>query len=128
MRISSIFPGACALLFVLAVPALSAPGVNRPDLADIAQGRYAGEVISDARGASQSDVHLIVRKVAPNQVEVSSDYKRLPVFRARLTRAMQTIQNADGKEVFLLDLSKTPHRLDVTVDDASWSGSRTEAG
>jgi hypothetical protein len=128
MTISRIFPGACALLFALAVPTLSAPAASRPDLADIAQGIYSGDVISDARGASRSDVHLTVTKVAPNQVEVSSDYKRLPVFRARLTRAMQTIQNADGNEVFLLDLAKTPHRLDVTIDDASWSGSRTETG
>jgi hypothetical protein len=128
MTFSRIYPGACALLFALAAPSLSAPAASRHDLADIAQGSYSGDVISDARGASRSDVHLAVRKVAPNQVEVSSDYERLPVFRARLTRAMQTIQNADGNAVFLLDLSKSPHRLDVTVDDASWSGSRAGAG
>jgi hypothetical protein len=127
MGISRTLPGACALLVAFAIPALSAPAVSRSDLADIAQGSYAGDVISDARGASRSDVHLTVRKIAPNQIEVSSDYRRLPVFRARLTRAMQTIQNADGDEVFLLDLSRIPHRLDVTVDDASWSGSRAGA-
>ena len=107
-----------------AAPAASAPDRPSPDLADLVQGRYSGDVISDARGASQSDVHLVVTKVGPNQVEIGSDYKRLPVFRAKLTRVMQTIQNSGGNQLFLLDLAKSPHRLDVTVDDASWSGIR----
>ena len=113
-----------AAWLAMAAPSASAVVKPRADLADLAQGRYSGDVISDARGSSQSGVHLVVTKIGPNQVEISSDYKRLPVFRARLTRAMQTIQNEGGNEVFLLDLARSPHRLDVTVDDASWSGSR----
>ena len=113
-----------AALLAMAAPAASAPARPSPDLADLVQGRYSGDVISDARGASQSDVHLVVTKVGPNQVEIGSDYKRLPVFRAKLTRVMQTIQNSGGNQLFLLDLAKSPHRLDVTVDDASWSGIR----
>lgn len=113
-----------AAWLAMAAPSASAVVKPRADLADLAQGRYSGDVISDARGSSQSGVHLVVTKIGPNQVEISSDYKRLPVFRASLTRAMQTIQNEGGNEVFLLDLARSPHRLDVTVDDASWSGSR----
>ena len=113
-----------AAWLAMAAPSASAVVKPRADLADLAQGRYSGDVISDARGSSQSGVHLVVTKIGPNQVEISSDYKRLPVFRARLTRAMQTIQNDGGNQVFLLDLARSPHRLDVTVDDASWSGSR----
>ena len=113
-----------AAWLAMAAPSASAVVKPRADLADLAQGRYSGDVISDARGSSQSGVHLVVTKIGPNQVEISSDYKRLPVFRASLTRAMQTIQNEGGNEVFLLDLARSPHRLDVTVDDASWSGIR----
>ena len=113
-----------AAWLAMAAPSASAPAKPEADLADLVQGRYSGDVISDARGSSQSDVHLVVTKIGPNQVEISSDYKRLPVFRARRTRAMQTIQNDGGNQVFLLDLARSPHRLDVTVDDASWSGSR----
>ena len=113
-----------AAWLAMAAPSASAVVKPRADLADLAQGRYSGDVISDARGSSQSGVHLVVTKIGPNQVEISSDYKRLPVFRASLTRAMQTIQNEGGNQVFLLDLARSPHRLDVTVDDASWSGSR----
>ena len=96
----------------------------RRDLADIAQGSYFGDVISDARGSSRSDVRITVAKIGPNRVRVSSDYPRLPTFEATLTRAMETIQNRDGNEVFLLDLARTPNSLHVTVDDASWAGTR----
>ena len=53
---------------------------------------------------------------------MTSDYARLPAFTTSLTRAMDTIQNADGDALFLLDLSKSPRSLMVTVDDASWAG------
>jgi hypothetical protein len=96
----------------------------RADFADMAKGSYLGDVISDARGSSRSGVHIVVTRIGPNQVRVTSDYVRLPAFSARLTRAMDTLQNADGGEVFLLDLSKSPRTLMVTVDDASWAGTR----
>ena len=110
-----------------AADAKAKPGASAkrpPDLADLAQGSYFGDVISDARGASRSDVRITVAKIGSNKVRISSDYPRLPPFTAALTRAMQTIQNAGGSEVFLLDLSKHPTSLDVTVDDASWSGAK----
>lgn len=94
------------------------------DLADIAQGRYFGAVVSDARGSSQSDVRITVTKIGPNRVRISADYPRLPAFEAALTRAMETIQNRGGDALFLLDLSKHPNALSVTVDDASWAGER----
>lgn len=95
-----------------------------PDLADLAQGSYHGDVISDARGSSQSDVGITVAKTARNTVSVTADYDRIPTRTFKLTRAMNTIQNVGGTEVFLLDLSKSPLRLDLTIDDASWSGEK----
>jgi hypothetical protein len=96
----------------------------RADLADMASGSYRGDVISDVRGTSRSGVRLSVAKIGPNQVRVTSDYPRLPAFTARLGRAMDTLQNVGGDAVFLLDLSKSPRSLTVTVDDASWAGSK----
>jgi hypothetical protein len=120
-------PLAAALLLpaaaLAAPPGRTAP-VPRPDLADTAQGSYFGDVISDARGSSRSNVRFTVTKIGPNKIRVTSDYARLPEFTASLTRAMRTIQNASGPEVFLLDLSKTPPTLMVTVADASWSGQK----
>jgi hypothetical protein len=124
---SWVAPLAAALLLPAAATA-AAPGrtapVPRPDLADAAQGSYFGDVISDARGSSRSNVRINVAKIGPNKVRVTSHYPRLPAFTASLTRAMSTIQNASGGEVFLLDLSKNPHSLMVTVADASWSGAK----
>lgn len=96
----------------------------RADFAHMASGTYLGDVISDARGASRARVRLTVSRTGPNQIRVTSDYPRLPAFTARLTRAMDTLQNVGGEALFLLDLSKSPRSLMVTVDDASWAGSK----
>lgn len=101
----------------------AAPRKAVPDLADTVAGTYHGDVISDSRGSSQSHVMVTVTKSAPNTVSVVSS-RRLPTFTVRLTRAMQTIQQASGDNVFLVDTSKSPWSLDVTVDGASWSGSK----
>jgi hypothetical protein len=94
------------------------------DLASMVAADYAGDVISDARGESRSGVRITVTRIGPNRVRVTSDYARLPAFEARLERVMDTIQNADGDPVFLLDLNESPQRLMITVDDASWAGVR----
>lgn len=126
LLIAAAFGGAALALAPLAAKPAK-PAAHRPvvDLATTVEGTYYGDVISDARGSSQSDVTLTVKKVAPNTVSVSSDYARLPTFTVKLTRALQTIQQASGDRVFLIDQAKTPWSLDVTVDDASWSGTKS---
>jgi hypothetical protein len=101
----------------------STPHRAVPDLADTVKGEYYGDIISDSRGSSQSDVTVTVTKTGRNTVKVASS-ERLPAFTVRLTRAMQTIQQASGDNVFLVDQSKSPWSLDVTVDEASWSGTK----
>jgi len=107
---------------VLGAPPREAPRVV--DLATQVEGRYAGDVISDARGSSRSDVAITVTRIGPNRVRVESDYARLPAFEAALSRYMPTIQNVGGDQVFLYDPSKSPPTLDITVDDASWASRR----
>jgi hypothetical protein len=126
-------PAAAALLMAT-IPALPADASAqragaqvrsaRADLADMAAGAYLGDVISDARGTSRSGIRLTVARVGPNRIRVTSDYARLPAFTAGLMRAMDSVQNSDGEAVFLLDLSKSPRTLMVTVDDASWAGTK----
>ena len=106
-----------------AKPSHSASNRPVPDLADTVKGEYYGDIISDPRGSSQSDVTVTVTKVSRNTVSVASS-DRLPTFTVKLTRAMQTIQQASGNNVFLVDQSKSPWSLDVTVDGASWSGTK----
>jgi len=115
---------AIAIGALLASSALAAPSKRKPDLGDVAQGSYAGDVISDARGSSHEGVQITVTRTGRNAVRITSDYERLPPFSAKLTRAMSTIQNVGGEEVFLLDLSKRPPSLHVTVDDAAFAGSK----
>ncbi len=109
--------------------AAQAPGgrtvtVRPSDLAAQVEATYSGSVISDARGSSRSDVRITVTRIGPNKVRVVSDYPRLPSFESALSRYMATIQNAGGDQVFLFDTAKRPPSLDITVDDASWSGTK----
>jgi hypothetical protein len=96
---------------------------RKPDLGDAAEGVYFGDVISDSKGSGKSGVTLTVTRIARNQIQVTSDYPRLPVVDVVLTRAMGKILQARGDSVFLLDPAKA--HLDVSfLNEVSWSGSR----
>jgi hypothetical protein len=98
---------------------------RKPDLGDAAQGSYAGEVISDSKGSSQSGVGLTVSRIGRNLVRITSDYPRLPVVEVPLTQAMGKIVQARGNTAFVLDATASPPRLDVSfLNEASWSGER----
>lgn len=97
---------------------------SKADLADRVAGTYNGAVISDARGSSRDDVTITVTRVGANKVEIKSTYARIPTVTIALEKAMDAILAASGPYVFLLDTVRSPDRLDLTIDDASWSGTR----
>ena len=97
---------------------------HKADLADRVAGTYKGDVISDARGSSRNDVTITVTRTGPNKIEIKSDYPRIPTVTIPLEKAMDAILAASGPYVFLLDTVRSPDRLDLTIDDASWSGNR----
>src|SRR5689334_19908468 len=105
----------CALV---ALPSLAAEqpdkSKRKPDLGDAAEGTYFGEVISDSKGSSKSDVTLTVTRIGLNRVRVTSDYPRLPVVEVSLTQAMGKILNQGGNTTFLLDRGKGAAKLDVS--------------
>ena len=114
--------GASACLAIDA-DAQSASQPRKPDLGDAAAGTYFGEVISDSKGSSKSDVTLTVTRIDKDVVRVASDYPRLPVVDVALTRAMGKILQRRGNTVFLLDPSNA--HLDVSfLNEVSWSGSK----
>ena len=117
LRLASLFVLACA------PPALAQPkpetSAQPADLASFAAGTYAGDVISDARGSSRSDVTITVRRVGANLVEVSSSYARIPTVRIQLTQAMSSIIADGGDHVFLINRDDDPDALSLTIDDAS---------
>jgi hypothetical protein len=94
------------------------------DLADRVAGTYKGAVISDARGSSRDNVTITVTRIGANKVEIKSGYARIPTVTIPLEKAMDAILAASGPYVFLLDTVRSPDRLDLTIDDASWSGTR----
>lgn len=109
--------------------AASTEGTRQPVAAsgpaDLVVGTYAGDVISDSKGPSRSDVTLAVRKIDKWTVEVSSDYARLGTETVTLTRAGDTILNVAGDTVFRLDLTRQPPTLDYNPhNEVAFSGER----
>lgn len=117
--------GLAAILFT-GSNALNARTQNKPDLADLVVGTYYGDVISDSRGSSKSNVTLTVTKRSPTSVIVSSDYPRLGTVLVPL-EAMpnRIILAASGKSTFLWDGKKRPIRLDYSPDGTvSYAGAK----
>jgi hypothetical protein len=122
------------LLFTFVLTAALAPCVHaqtttetkrKPDLGDVAEGRYFGDVISDSKGSGHQAVTLTVTRIGVNRVHVASDYPRLPEVDVTLARAMDKIVQTRGNNVFLYDPAKHPTHLDVSFDnEVSWSGAK----
>jgi hypothetical protein len=81
------------------------------DLSGLAEGVYHGDVVSDAGGASRSDVKVTVTRVTGRKVRITSDYPRLGVIELELDRVGRTIQAAGTSAGFLLELDKNPPQL-----------------
>ena len=104
-------------------PAPSEVPPHAPDLGDVAQRTYMGDVIADSHGSSKSHVTVTVTRIGSNLVRMTSDYARLPTVDVPLTSAMDKIVQAQGNTVFLLDRSQRPARLDVSfLTEVSWAG------
>jgi hypothetical protein len=96
-----------------------------PELADLVVGTYHGDVVSDSRGSSRSDVTVTVTKVDKWTVRVTSDYSRLGAVNVRLTRIGSKVLNADGDSVFLLDLEQRPLKLEYNPhNEVAYVGNR----
>ena len=98
---------------------------RKPDLGDAAEGTYFGDVTSDSKGSSKSDVTLTVTRIGPNRVRVTSDYSRLPTIEIGLERVMGKILARGGTHTFVLDRQKDTTKLDVSFNnEVSWLGTK----
>ncbi|MBS0362568.1 MAG: hypothetical protein JSR98_14425 [Proteobacteria bacterium] len=114
--------GVAAVLLATAAGAAPKPE-RKPDLADAVAGSYAGDVISDSKGSSQSGVTLTLTRTGPNTVQITSSYPRLPVVSVGLTAAMNTIVMKSGDTAFVYD--RGSRKLDVSFhNEVSWSGQK----
>ncbi|HPE73870.1 MAG TPA: hypothetical protein PK018_17155 [Candidatus Competibacter sp.] len=122
---SLLLVGVVALLPACTADAQGDASKYPPDLSDVAQGTYFGDVISDSQGSSQSGVTVIVTRIGKNRVQITADYARLPRVDVALTQAMDKILNASGATTFLLDRSQVPMWLDISFrNEVSWSGAK----
>jgi hypothetical protein len=97
-----------------------------PDLATTLEGVWYGDVVSDARGSSRSDVMVTIRRTSRNTIAITSDYARLPAVTVPLTRAMQSILSAEGNTVVVYDTAKDPKTLGITFEgEVAWWGVRS---
>ncbi len=87
--VSFLLVGVVALLPAFTADAQGDVSKHPPDLADVAQGTYFGDVISDSQGSSQSGV--TVMRIGKNRVRITADDARLPRVDVALTQAMDKI-------------------------------------
>jgi hypothetical protein len=96
-----------------------------PDLATTLEGVWYGNVISDSKGSSRSDVMVTIRRTSRNTIAITSDYARLPAVTVKLTRAMQTILAAEGNTTIYFDTAKEAKELGIVFEGTvAWSGVR----
>lgn len=129
MNRRQILSNTIALVSLILAPIVASAQGNsstrKPDLADAAEGTYFGDVISDSKGPSKSDVTLTVARIGPNRIRVTSDYPRLPIVEVALSSAMGRILNQGGDTNFLLDRNNGVTKLDVSfLSEVSWSGAK----
>jgi hypothetical protein len=85
-------------------------------LADLVAGTYYGDVISDAKGSSRSDVTVTIARVDKQRVRITSDYDRLGIVETDLSKVGNTVQSVGGIPSLLLELEKNPPRLSYNPD------------
>ncbi len=85
-----------------------------PELADLVVGTYYGDVVSDSKGSSRSDIGVTITKLDRSTVRVNSDYPRLGTVDVTLTRTGNMIIAAAGDTPFIVDLDRNPPTLDFT--------------
>jgi hypothetical protein len=92
-------------------------GENKPgatgELASLVAGTFYGDVISDSKGSSRSDISVTIGKIDSNKVRVTSDYQRMGIVEIALARAGNKIVNSGGDTPFLVDLDRNPLTLAV---------------
>jgi hypothetical protein len=79
--------------------------------ADLVIGTYFGDVSSDAKGGSRSDIAVTITKLDRSTVRVTSDYRRFGTVDVTLTRTGNKIFNAGGDSPFIVDLDRNPPTL-----------------
>ena len=124
LAVSAIDGAGGALAAPKPAPRHIEPAEKRPDLADALAGTYDGAVTSDARGSSRGSVAVTVTRVGRNQINISSDYARIPDMVAGLENASGTILSTTRGITIVVDRNRDGDKLDLSAADLTFLGRR----
>ena len=106
---------------------VQAVDVEGGELADLVVGTYFGNISSDSKGSSRSDVFVTVTKLGRTAIQVTSDNARIGTFDVDLTRIGENLFNVGGDSVFIAYIAKHPPEVLLTArGEVSYSGRKTE--
>jgi hypothetical protein len=93
------------------------------DPADLVVGSYLGNISSDAKGSSRSDVVVTVTRLDRTKVRVTSDNARIGTFEVDLNRIGDNFFNVGGDSTFIAYTAKNPPQLVLTArGEVSYGG------
>lgn len=104
-----------ALCLTLTAATSATASQRATGLADVVAGVYHGAITQALQGGSRAGVTCVVTSVAPSAVEVGCDDPRVARVRIPLARYGGSIQNAGGRSTFLVETSRDPRRLDLSI-------------
>ena len=103
-------------------PCVQKPDPKRPslrvcDVADLVQGTYVGEIISDSRGATPPPgVQIIINltRIGRNRVQITTNTPQLPGADVSVQLASGKVVNTSGENTIFIDLAQSPWFIDYT--------------
>jgi hypothetical protein len=106
-------------------PQAPAPGI--PDLAELIAGTYVGNISSDSKGSSRSDIVITVTRLDRLRVRITSDYHRIGTTDVTLTRIGEKIFAADGDSVLIAEYASNPPNLGFNPrNELAYSGTKVK--
>ena len=104
------------------------PQASELDVAVLAVGEYSGDVVSDSRGSSRSNVAVTVSRLGANSVRVTSPYARIGTVDIEVQRIGNQVLNAGGDTPFSVNLDAQPPALSLSPrNELSYHGVRRSA-
>ena len=106
-------------------PLETQPPIAGGELADLVVGSYLGNVMSDSKGSSRSDIDVTVTRLDRYTVRVTSSYQRLGTVDVTLTRIGNQILGAGGDSPFMVDLDRNPPTLQINPhNELAYAGTK----
>src|SRR5262249_47261793 len=91
----------------------------------ISAGTYLGNIHSDSKGSSQSDVFVTVTRIDRTKVRVASDNQRIGTFEVDLTRIGENLFNVGGESSLIAYTQKNAPELTLTArGEVSYGGTK----